>query len=165
MLDSTVEAMLFASQAPPSAHLVSLWNRSEGRQATYLSELQVRHERLHQATREQAATRKQRRDAGVSRTPVAASAAPVAASAAPPTEAAFGRTRDAAIANAVASSPSKRACVAPELNWVQQADDPEVAPASTCVQDVAKRVAQQALKSAASVVANRGQHVVRSSGQ
>ena len=84
---------------------------------------------------------KQRRDAGVSRVPVpasvgpvAASAAPVAASAAPMTEAAFGRKREAAIANAVASSPSKRACVAPDMNWVQQVDDPEMAPAPTCVE-------------------------------
>ena len=119
--------------------------------------------------RETTVTRKQRHDAGVSRVPVpasagpvatsaapvAASAAPVAASAAPMTEAAFGRKREAAIANAVASSPSKRACVAPDMNWVQQADDPEMTPAPTCVEDVAKRVEQQAGKTAASVVAKR----------
>ena len=49
----------------------------------------------------------------------------------------------------------KRACVAPDMNWVQQADDPEMTPAPTCVEDVAKRVKQQAGKTTASVVAKR----------
>ena len=63
----------------------------------------------------------------------------------------------------VASSPSKRARVAPDMNWVRQADDPE--PAPTCVKDVAKRVQQQAGKTTASVVAKREKQVVRSSIQ
>ena len=88
---------------------------------------------------------------------------PVAASAAPVTEAAFGRKREAAIANAVASSQAKRTCVAPDMNWVQRADDPEMTPAPMCVEDVAKRVKQQAGKTTASVVATRETHVVRSS--
>ena len=71
------------------------------------------------------------------------------------TGAAFGRKREAAIANAVARSPSKRARVAPDMNWVQQADDPEMTPAPTCVEDVAKRVRQQAGNTTASVVAKR----------
>ena len=160
MLEGTVETIMFASQAPPSAHLIAL-SRSDERPTSYLSELQVWHARLYQGAREQTVNRKQRRDAGVSRIlvasadPVAASAAPVAASAAPVAEAAFGRKREAAIANAVASSPSKRAHVAPDMNWVQRAEDPDVAPAPTCVEDVAKRVVQQAGKSVASVLAKR----------
>ena len=119
MLDGTVETIMFASQAPPSAHLIAL-SRGDEQQTSYLSQLQVWHERLYRVARERAVKQKQRRDAGVSRVPVlasagpvAASAAPVVASAAPVTEAAFGRKREAAIANAVASSPSKRACLAP----------------------------------------------------
>ena len=108
-----------------------------------------------QGARETTVQRKQRRDAGVSRVPVPASAGPVVASAAPMTEAAFGRKREAAIANAVASSPAKRAHLAPDMNWVQQADDPEMTPAPACVEDVAKRVKQQAGKTTASVVAKR----------
>ena len=167
ILDGTVETIMLASQAPPSAHLIALF-RGDERQTSYLSQLQVWHERLTPGTRETTAKRKQRRDAGVSRVAasaatVAASAAPVAASAAPVTEAAFGRKREAAIANAVASSPAKRAHVAPDMNWVQQADDPEMTPAPTCVEDVAKRVKQQAGKTTASVVAKRETHVVRSS--
>ena len=115
----------------------------------------VWHDRLYPVARETTVKRKQSRDAGVSRVPVPASAGPVAASAAPVTEAAFGRKREAAIANAVTSPPSKRACVAPDMNWVQQADDPEMTPAPTCVEDVAKRVEQQAGKTTASVVAKR----------
>ena len=121
------------------------------------------HERRYPAARETTVKRKQRRDAGVSRVPGPASVGPVAASAAPVTEAAFGRKREAAIADAVASSPSKRARVAPDMNWVRQADDPE--PAPTCVKDVAKRVQQQAGKTTASVVAKREKQVVRSSIQ
>ena len=112
MLDGTVETIMFASQAPPSAHLIAL-SRGDEQQTSYLSQLQVWHERLYPVASETTVKRKQRRDAGVSRVPVpasagpvAASAAPVAASAAPMTEAAFGRKREAAIANAVASSPS-----------------------------------------------------------
>ena len=86
---------------------------------------------------------------------MAASVAPVVASAAPMTEAAFGRKRGAAIANAVTSSASKRARVAPDMTWVQQADDPEMTPAPMCVEGVAKRVEQQAGKTAAIVVAKR----------
>ena len=164
MLDGTVETIMFASQAPPSAHLIAL-SRGDEQQTSYLSKLQVWHERLYSVVREIPVKRKQRRDAGVSRVPVPASAGPVAASAAPVTEAAFGRKREAAIANAVASSPSKRACVAPDMNWVQQADDPEMTPATTCVEDVAKRVEQQAGKTTASVVATRSKQVVRSSIQ
>lgn len=162
MLDGTVETIMFASQAPPSAHLIAL-SRGDEQQTSYLSQLQVWHERRYPVSRETTVKRKQRRDAGVSRVPVPASVGPVAASAAPVTEAAFGRKREAAIADAVASSPSKRACVAPDMNWVQQADDPE--PAPTCVEDVAKRVQQQAGKTTASVVAKREAKVVRSSIQ
>ena len=134
-------------------------------QTNYMSELQAR----HQGRRERV-NRKQRRDALVSRTDVAASAAPVAASAvvasvAPPTEAAFCRKREAAITKAVAGSASKRARVAPAMNWVQEAGDPEVAPACACVEDIAKCVVQQASKSAASVAAKREVQVVRSSVQ
>ena len=152
MLDGTVETIMFASQAPPSAHLIAL-SRGDEQQTSYLSRLQVWHERLYPGARETTVKRKQRRDAGVSR--VAASAAAVAAAAAVVTEAAFGRKREAAIANAVASSPSKRACVATDMNWVQKADDPEMTPAPTCVEDVAKRVKQQAGKTTASMVAKR----------
>ena len=162
ILDSTVETIMFASQAPPSAHLIAL-SRGDEQQTSYLSKLQVWHERLYSVVRENPVKRKQRCDAGVSRVPVPASAGPVAASAAPVTEAAFGRKREAAIASAVASSPSKGACVAPDMNWVQQADDPEMTPAPTCVEDVAKRVTQQAGKTTASVVAKREKQVVRSS--
>ena len=102
ILDGTVETIMLASQAPPSAHLITLF-RGDERQTSYLSQLQVWHERLYPVARETTVKRKQRRDAGVSR--VAASAAPVAASAAPVAEAAFGRRREAAITNAVASSP------------------------------------------------------------
>ena len=151
MLEGTVETIMLASQAPPSKHLIQNTNNR------YLSELQVWHERLHPGAREQPVIRKQRRDAGVSR--VAASAAP------PTTEAAFGRKREAAIAKAVASSPSKRAHIAPELNWAQRVQDPEVVPAPACVKDVAKRVEQQASKSVASVAAKRKLQVVRSSIQ
>ena len=112
ILDGTVETIMIASQAPPSAHLITLFKGDE-RQTSYLSQLQVWHERLYPVVREVTASQKQRRDAGVPR--VAASAAPVAASAAslPLTEAAFGRKREAAITIAVASSPRKRARVAP----------------------------------------------------
>ena len=157
MLDSTVEDIMVASQAPPSTSM-----NASACQTGYLRQLQVWHDRLYPVARETTVKRKQRRDAGVSRVPVpasagpvAASAAPVAASAAPLTEAAFGRKREAAIASAVASSPSKRARVAPDMNWVQHADDPEMTPAPTCVEDVAKRVEQQAGKTTASVVAKR----------
>ena len=116
MLDGTVETIMFGSQAPPNAHLIAI-SRGGEQQTSYLSQLQVWHERLYPGARATAVKRKQRRDAGVSRVPgpVAASAAPVVASAAPMTEAAFGRKREAAIANAVASSPSKRACFAVEV--------------------------------------------------
>ena len=103
MLDGTVETIMFASQAPPSAHLIAL-SRGDEQQTSYLSQLQVWHERLYPGARQTTVTRKQRRDAGVPRVPVpasagpvatsaapvAASAAPVAASAAQMTEAAFG---------------------------------------------------------------------------
>ena len=162
MLDGTVETIMIASQAPPSAHLIAL-SRGDEQQTSYLSQLQVWHERRYPVARETTVKRKQRRDAGVSRVPGPASVGPVAASAAPVTEAAFGRKREKAIADAVASSPSKRARVAPDMNWVRQADDPE--PAPTCVKDVAKRVQQQAGKTTASVVAKREKQVVRSSIQ
>ena len=92
-------------------------------------------------------------------------ASAVVASVAPPTEATFSRKREAAITKAVAGSASKRARVAPAMNWVQEAGDPEVAPAPACVADIAKRVVQQASKSAASVAAKREVHVVRSIAQ
>ena len=154
ILDGTVETIMLASQAPPSAHLIAL-SRGDERQTSYLSQLQVWHERLSPVARETTVKRKQRRDAGVSRVSGPASAGPVAASAAPVTEAAFGRKREAAIANAVASSQAKRICVAPDMNWVQRADDPEMTPAPMCVEDVAKRVKQQEGKTTASVVAKR----------
>ena len=131
MFDGTVETIMFASQAPPSAHLIAL-SRGDEQQTSHLSQLQVWHERRYPAARETTVKRKQRRDAGVSRVPGPASVGPVAASAAPVTEAAFGRKREAAIADAVASSPSKRARVAPDTNWVRQADDPEPAPTCVC---------------------------------
>ena len=112
VLEGTVKTIMFASQAPPTAHLIAL-SRGDEQQTSYLSQLQVWHDRLYPVARETTVKRKQRRDAGVSRVPVPASAGPVAASAAPMSEAAFGRKREAAIANAVASSPSKRARVAP----------------------------------------------------
>ena len=164
ILDGTVETIMLASQAPPSAHLIALSRGEEG-QTSYLSELQMWHEHLCPVARETTVKRKQRRDAGVSRVSGPASAGPVAASAAPVTEAAFGRKREAAIANAVASSQAKRTCIAPNMNWVQRADDPEMTPAPTCVKDVAKRVKQQEGKTTASVVAKRETHVVRSSIQ
>ena len=159
ILDVTVETIMLASQAPPSAHLITLC-RGDGRH-DYLYQLQVWHERLYPVARETAVKRKQRRDAGVSR--VAASAATVAESAAGVTEAAFGRKREAAIAIAVASSPRKRARIEPHMNWIRQVDDPEMTPAPTCVKDVAKRVKQQAGKTTASVGAKWEKQVVRSS--
>ena len=150
MLDSTVEDIMVASQAPPSTSM-----NASTCQTSYLSQLQVWHDRLYPVARETTVKRKERRDTGVSRVPVPASVGLVVASAAPMSEAAFGRKREAAIANAVASSPSKRARVAPDMNWVQQADDPEMTPAPTCVEDVAKRVKQQAGKTMASVVERR----------
>ena len=155
MLDGIVETIMFADQAPPSAHLIAL-SRGDEQQTSYLSRLQVWHERLYPGARESTVKRKQRRDAGVPRVLAPASVGPVVASVAPVTEAAFGRKREAAIANAVASPASKRARVAPDMNWVQQADDPEMTPAPTCVEDVGKRVKQQAGKTTASVVAKRG---------
>ena len=74
---------------------------------------------------------------------------PVAASAAPATEAAFGRKREAAIADAVSASPRKRARKAQEMNWVQQDGDRKVMAAPKCVEAVAKRTQQQARKAAA----------------
>ena len=53
--------------------------------------------------------------------------------------------------------------MAPEMNWVQRAQDPEVVPAPACIVDVAKRVVQQARKSVASVAAKLEGQVVRSS--
>ena len=150
ILDSTVEDIMVASQAPPSTSMIA-----SSPMPSYLKQLQVWHDRLYPVARETTVKPKQRRDAGVSRVPVPASAGPVAASAAPMSEAAFGRKREAAIANAVASSPSKRARVAPDMNWVQRPEDPEMTPAPTCVEDVAKRVRQQAGKTTASVVAKR----------
>ena len=80
MLDGTVETIMIASQAPPSAHLAG-----DEQQTSYLSQLQVWHERRYPVARETTVKRKQRRDAGVSRVPGPASVGPVAASAAPVT--------------------------------------------------------------------------------
>ena len=104
---------------------------------------------------ERGAERKQRRDAGVPRTKVAASVAPI-------TEAAFGRKREAAIADAVAASPRKRARMAQEMNWVQQDGDREVMAAPKCVEEVAKRTREQARKTAAKAAAKREDKVLRS---
>ena len=121
----------------------------------YLAELQLWHGKLHPVIRERRANGKQRRDAGVSRTPVAESAAPT-------TEAAFGRKREAAIADAVSASPRKRARMAQEMNWVQQDGDREVMVAPSCAEAVAKRTQQQARKTAAKAAAQREDPALRS---
>ena len=87
----------------------------------------------------------------------------MAESAACVTEAAFGLQREAAtlaITIAVTSSPCKHAHIAPDMNWIQQVDDPEATTAPTCVKDVAKGVKQQAGKTTASVVAKWERQVV-----
>ena len=150
---------MLADQAPPSGRLRALVHSAAtdttGNQKTdYLAELQLWHGELHPVTRERGANGKQRRDAGVSRTPVAASAASA-------TEAAFGRKREAAIADAVSASPRKRARMAQEMNWVQQDGDREVMAAPKCVEAVAKRTQQQARKSVAKAAAKREDRVLR----
>ena len=106
LLDTTAETMMLADQAPPSGRLrgasQTATDTNGHKKTDYLAELHFWHGNLHPVTRERRAKCKQRRDAGVSRTPVAASAAPT-------TEAAFGRKREAAIADAVSASPRKRA--------------------------------------------------------
>ena len=159
LLDSTAETMMFADQAPPSSRLrgtsQTATDTNGHKKTDYLAELQRWHQELHPVTRERGANRKQRRDAGVSRTQVAASAAPT-------TEAAFGRKREAAIADAVAASPRKRARMAQEMNWVQQDGDREVMATPKCVEAVAKRTQQQARKTAAKAAAKRENQVLRS---
>ena len=159
LLDTTAETMMLADQAPPSGRLrgtsQTATDTNGHKKTDYLAELQLWHGHLHPVTRERRANGKQRRDAGVSRTPVAASAAPT-------TEAAFGRKREAAIADAVSASPRKRARMAQEMNWVQQDGDREVMAAPKCVEAVAKRTQQQARKTAAKAAAKREDQVSRS---
>ena len=140
---------MIADQAPPSRRLqvaASAAPTSGGNKTDYLAQLELWHGKLHPVTRERRAERKQRRDAGVPRTKVAASAAPI-------TEAAFGRKREAAIADAVAASPRKRARIAKEMNWVQQDGGHEVMAAPECVESVAKRTQPQARKTVAKAAA------------
>ena len=82
--------------------------------------------------------------------------------AAPTTEAAFGRKREAAIADAVTAAPRKRARMAQEMTWVQQDGDREVMAAPKCIEAVAKRSQQQARKTAAKAGGKREDQVLRS---
>ena len=155
---------MLADQAPPSGRLRVLMRSKEAapaatgnsahKKTNYLAELQFWHQKLHPVIRERHAAPKQRRDAGVPTSEVAASAAR--------TEAAFGRKRAAAVTEVVSASPRKRARMAQEISWVRQDGDHEVKAAPKCIEAVAKRTQQQVRKSAATAAANRGDRVLRS---
>lgn len=112
LLDVSLEScMLITDHAPPSKTLLALHaSILEGGAAAkknYCSQILALHERLHGPKKQlhqpsRAGPRAERRDAGMRH-------ASVSGRPGPETEAAFGRKREAAVAGAVAASPSKRA--------------------------------------------------------
>ena len=107
LLDTTIEDCMLVEQAPPSKMLRAWANQHDNNASNYLAQVSKIHARLQGEARQRIRLR-QRRDAGSSRP---ADSANVAASArsGPETEAAFGRKRNAAVAEVVAASASKRA--------------------------------------------------------
>jgi len=102
LLEASVENCVLVEQAPPSK-MLGTWQSSDqaDENKKYLQHVLKLHTKLHgnAPTRMRHA---ERRDAGVPRKPASGGLGPE-------TEAAFGRKREAAIADVVAASPSKRA--------------------------------------------------------
>ena len=106
LLDTTVEECMLVEQAPPSKMLRALLNQQDNA-SNYLVRVSKLHAKLQGKARRRIHVRP-RRDAGSSRPADSASVAASARSG-PETEAAFGRKRNAAVAEVVAASASKRA--------------------------------------------------------
>lgn len=148
LLDTSVEHCMLVEQAPPSKILRTLQCSSSDAssslarrdQNNYLQQVLKLHQDLH-GNGPARTRRAERRDAGVARVPASGKRGP-------DTEAAFGRKREAAIADAVAASPRKRkrmidnasngmACVAQEA--AEEALRNPAAASAAVVSQVAKR--------------------------
>ena len=137
LLDITIEQCVMVEQAPPSKML----QQDESMKNAYCQQVLKLHGKLH-GTCGKRRRLTERRDVGISRTAASASTGPV-------TEAAFGRKREAAIAEVVAESPSKRARRIAEApiglarvarETAQETAQHPTAASAVVVQKVAKRV-------------------------